>query len=169
MAIGEVTRTDPPLIAGEREMLDSYLDYHRSTLLLKCQGLTDEQLKLRSAAPSNLSLLGLLRHITEVEAGWFSRFIGEEPKPRYFTEERLNDDFDDLDSTDVETVVSTYLAECERSRQRVAGRGLDDTFRGRRGHEISLRWLYLHMIEEYARHNGHADLLRESIDGEVGE
>jgi uncharacterized damage-inducible protein DinB len=169
MVMSEVTRTHPPHVAGEREMLDAYLDYQRSTLLWKCQGLTDDQMRRRPAEPSTLSLLGLVRHMTEVENSWFGGFAGRRKAPRYFTEERPDDDFDALDEPSVAEVVSAYLAECEASRNAVAGRDLDETFVGRRGHPIALRWIYLHMIEEYARHNGHADLIREGIDGVVGE
>jgi uncharacterized damage-inducible protein DinB len=169
MVVRDVYRTDPPRVAGEREMLEAWLDYHRGTLLWKCEGLSDEQLKNRSAAPSTLSLLGLLRHMTEVENGWFGGFSGTGKPPRYFTDERPDDDFDALDDTDAETVVAAYLAQCEDSRQAAAGRDLDETYIGRRGTPISLRWIFLHMIEEYARHNGHADIIRERIDGAVGD
>jgi uncharacterized damage-inducible protein DinB len=169
MVVKDVTRTDPPRVAGEREMLDSWLDFHRATLLWKCQDLSDEQLKLRSTEPSKLSLLGLLRHMIEVENGWFGGFAGTEKPPRYYTEERPDDDFDDLDSASVDDVVATFLAVCDDARRAVAGRDLDDTFVGSRGTTISLRWIYIHMIEEYARHNGHADLIRERIDGVVGD
>jgi uncharacterized damage-inducible protein DinB len=169
MVIKEVNRTDPPRVAGEREMLESWLDFHRDTLLWKCQDLTDEQLKLRSVEPSALSLLGLLRHMTGVENGWFGGFAGTAKPARYFTDERPNDDFDALDSAGVDEVVAAFRAECEDSRQVVAGRDLDETYISRRGNTISLRWIYMHMIEEYARHNGHADLIRERIDGTVGD
>lgn len=150
-------------------MLDAWLDYQRATLLLKCQGLSQEQLKLRSAEPSTLSLLGLLRHMTEVENGWFGGFGGARKPPRYYSEERPDDDFDDLDGAGAAGVVSAYLAECENSRRLAAGRGLDETFVHWRGETTSLRWIYVHMIEEYARHNGHADIIRERIDGTVGD
>jgi uncharacterized damage-inducible protein DinB len=168
MIAPEVSRIDPPFIAGEREMLESWLDFHRATLLWKCAGLDDEQLKRRACPPSTLSLLGLVRHMNEVENGWFGRFVGEETLV-YSTEEWPDADFDDLDNADAAADFAAFEAQCERSRQRAAGRGLDETFTGRRGHTISLRWIYTHMIEEYARHNGHADLIREAIDGVTGD
>jgi uncharacterized damage-inducible protein DinB len=167
MIAPDVTRTDPPLIAGEREMLETWLDFHRATLLFKCAGLDDEQLKRRACPPSTLSLLGLVRHMNEVEAGWFGRFVGDS-QPVYSTDEWPDADFDDLDTADAAADFAAFEAQCARSRERATGRGLDETFVGRRGNAISLRWIYVHMIEEYARHNGHADLLRERIDGVTG-
>jgi uncharacterized damage-inducible protein DinB len=169
MIAPEVTRTEPPFEAGEREMLESWLDYHRATLLWKCAGLDDAQLKRRPCPPSTLSLLGLVRHMNEVEQGWFGHFAGvREPHP-YSSADRPDADFDDLDRADPAADFAAFQAQCARSRERAAGRGLDETFVNRRGNTISLRWIYVHMIEEYARHNGHADLIREAIDGTVGD
>jgi hypothetical protein len=163
-----VERTAPPKVADERTQLDAFLDYHRATLLMKCSGLSHEQLKLRAAEPSTLSLLGLVRHLTEVERGWFRRRVageqGPSVAPLYYTEARPDADFDDTDDGDPEVMLATYLAEVERCRAAVAGVPLEAEFGGR-----TLRWVYLHMLEEYARHNGHADLLRQRIDGAVGE
>jgi uncharacterized damage-inducible protein DinB len=147
--------------------LEAWLDFHRATLINKCAGLTDDQLKTRSCPPSSISLLGLVRHMVEVEHGWFAGLAGERGAPRYYSDERPDDDFDALDSHPVDEVFAAYQEECERSRQRVAGRALDDTFAlGER--TFDLRGILLHMIEEYARHNGHADLIREAIDGSTG-
>jgi uncharacterized damage-inducible protein DinB len=164
----DVTRTDPPYVAGEREMLESWLDFHRATLLRKSAGLGDEQLRQRACLPSTLSLLGLVRHMTEVEHSWFGRVVGEPGPWIYATEERPDADFDDLDKADAVENFAAFERECVRSRERAATRQLDDTFVSRRGQTISLRWVYVHMIEEYARHNGHADLIREAIDGTTG-
>jgi hypothetical protein len=162
-------RVRPPNVAPEREALERWLDYHRQTLLTKCAGLTGEQLSLRSIPPSSLSLLGLVRHMTEVERSWFRvRLGGLEPDPLYYSDDNPDGDFDDVDPAAAETDFATYLAEVEVVRQAVAGRDLDDRFEGRL-HQLDLRWAMLHMIEEYARHNGHADLLRECIDGVTGE
>jgi len=161
-------RVDPPQTGGEREQLEAWLDYHRETLLLKCAGLDEALLKTRSCPPSSLSLLGLLRHMTDVENGWFSDFIGEY-RPRYHGPDNRDGDFDDLDSVPVAEVFDVFRAECDRSRAAAARHGLDDTYTDERDRIFSLRWLYLHMIEEYARHNGHADLLRERIDGVTGD
>ena len=168
MIAPDVARTDPPYAAGEREMLESWLDYHRATLLWKCAGLADEQLKQRSSPPSNLSLLGLVRHMTEVEQGWFGHFVGERVTPPYGSDEQPDADFENVDGADAAADFAAFERECARSRERAAGHGLDETFVSRRGRTISLRWIYVHMIEEYARHNGHADLIREAIDGVTG-
>jgi uncharacterized damage-inducible protein DinB len=163
-----VDRPEVPLVADERTMLDAWLDYHRATLLWKCEGLSDEQLKRRSAEPSTLSLLGLVRHMTDVERGWFRRRIGREDRskagPIYYSDERPDGDFDDLDDTDATEVFAAFSEEVERCRAVAAGVSLDE-----RAGEFSVRWIYVHMIEEYARHNGHADLLRERIDGATGD
>lgn len=167
----ELHRDEPPEVADESTSLPAFLDYHRQTLLWKCAGLTGEQLKLRAVPSSTLSLLGLVRHLTDVERSWFRRrFAGEPVEMTYSTDEEPDADFDDLDSAGAEAVLAAYLAEIEACRAAVAGRSLDETFvHPRRRVEMSLRWVYLHMIEEYARHNGHADLIREAIDGATGE
>jgi uncharacterized damage-inducible protein DinB len=165
-------RVDPPYVAGEREMLDSWLDFHRATLLMKCQGLTDEQLKTRSVPPSSLSLLGLVRHMTEVERGWFRRvLLGEEAAPLYYSGDNEDGDFDEVDTADVATDLRRYRDEVEYCRRVTAEHEDLDAVgrRERQGRPVSLRWIYVHMIEEYARHNGHADLLRERIDGATGD
>ena len=165
-----VTRPAVPRVADERTMLEAWLDFHRQTLLMKCTGLSAEQLKLRSAAPSTLTLHGLVRHMSEVEREWFRLgFAGQALSSLYSTEAWPNADFDDLASADPATDFATFAEEVRLARAVTVGRALDDTFvHPRRGMEINLRWVYVHMIEEYARHNGHADLLRERIDGVTG-
>ena len=161
-------RPQVPRVADERTMLEAWLDYHRATLLMKCAGLGDEQLRLRSAEPSTLSLLGLVRHLTDVERGWFRRGVGgqrgPEVEPIYSSEERPEGDIEDLDDPSPAAVFAAYGEEVERCRAAAAGVSLDQVVGGQ-----SVRWIYLHMIEEYARHNGHADLLRERIDGATGD
>ena len=155
---------------AERVMLDGLLDLHRSTLLLKCAGLTAEQLAARTVPPSSLSLLGLIRHVTDVERGWFRRgFAGQVAPPLYSTEANPDGDFDDAVAAAAEQDLAAYQREVELVREAVAGHALDATLPSRAGRDdISLRWIYLHLIGEYARHNGHADLLRERIDGTTG-
>ncbi len=168
----EVSRADPPTVAGEREALESWLDYHRATLLYKCQGLTGDQLARRAVQPSSLSLLGLVRHMAEVERWWFRRrFAGQRELGDLFCSEQHPDgDFDFAEGSGAEADFATFTAECALAREAATGRSLDDTFRHpRRGTIIDLRWVYVHMIEEYARHNGHADILREQIDGVTGD
>ncbi|MBF6130988.1 DinB family protein [Nocardia brasiliensis] len=166
----EVPRTAAPHVADERSMLQGWLDFHRRTLLAKCAGLDDEQLRRRSAEPSTLTLLGLVRHLTEVERGWFRLTAAAMDVPyAYGSEEAPDGDFD-LREADAATDFATFLREIELSDAAVADLPLDHTFRHPRRPELeyNLRWIYLHMIEEYARHNGHADLLRERIDGTTG-
>jgi hypothetical protein len=169
MEIADVERVDPPLEGDELATLVGFLEYHRQTLLVKCAGLNDEQLRRRAVPPSTLSLLGLVRHLSEVERGWFQRgVLGDEAPPLYWTESNRDGDFDDVDNAEVVGAFDEFAHECARSREILATCSLDDTF-VRRGETISIRWLLAHLIEEYARHNGHADLLREAIDGVTGE
>jgi len=160
-----VERTRAPRIGDERTLLLGWLDFHRATLLMKCEGLDEAQLKLRACEPSTLSLLGLVRHMTEVERGWFRRSIGgEQVAPIYYSDQAPDDDFDALDSTPVSVVFERYLDEVELCRKIMDSAALDDVAGDR-----SVRWIVIHMVEEYARHNGHADLLRERIDGATGD
>ncbi|MFF8787685.1 DinB family protein [Streptomyces sp. NPDC015125] len=164
-----VERRELPTVAGEREMLQGWLDYHRDTLLAKCAGLTPDQLVEASAAPSTLTLLGLVRHMADVERTWFRvRFLGRRIGDLYFTEDNPDADFHDADPAAAERDVAVFRAETESCDKAVADHGLDETFSPREGRTLNLRWIYVHMIEEYARHNGHADLLRERIDGVTG-
>ncbi|AEV88188.1 Mini-circle protein [Actinoplanes sp. SE50] len=165
----EAHRVPEPHTGDERAMLQGWLDYHRQTLLLKCAGLTAEQLKLASAEPSRLTLLGLVRHMTEVERWWFRNRTLQDPTVGdvYCTDDNQDGDFDDVPGANAEANFAAFLAEIEVCDAAVAELPLEHEFPGRRG-PISLRWVYTHMIEEYARHNGHADLLRERIDGVTG-
>ena len=162
-------RTDPPQVSEERESLDAWVDYHRATLLRKCEGLDPEQLVERSCLPSTLSLLGLVRHLTEVES-WFHDFDGDPAGEWYSTDEDPDACFNRVDPSRADTDLEAYRASVERARRAVETRDLDNISpEPDDGRPVSLRWIYLHMIEEYARHNGHADLLRERIDGTTGE
>jgi Protein of unknown function (DUF664) len=168
-----VTRGEPPLVAGERESLEAWLDFHRDTLLLKCSGLTAAQLKQRSVEPSGLSLLGLVRHMTDVERWWF-RIHGtnQDMTFRYFNEDNLEGDFNDLDTHDAPAVLAAFWEEVGQARAAMRGKSLDELVPSHGHHPErvrDIRWIYLHMIEEYARHNGHADLIRERIDGVTGD
>ncbi|MFD2078328.1 Uncharacterized damage-inducible protein DinB (forms a four-helix bundle) [Actinopolymorpha cephalotaxi] len=155
-----------PLVGDERAVLDGWLDWHRATLLHKCAGLTGEQLARRAVPTSNLSLLGLLRHVAEVERMWFRRNVGGEILPAVYP---AGVDFDDADASGAETDYATLVAEMAAARTAVAGVGLDTEFAmASWGRQVSLRWIYVHLIEEYARHNGHADLLRQIVDGTTG-
>ncbi|MGW8885397.1 DinB family protein [Streptomyces sp. NPDC055749] len=164
-------RSEPAIDAAERPMLEGWLDFHRATLASKCAGLTDEQLREASVPPSEFTLLGLVRHMAEVERGWFREIlVGEDVPPIYGTDEDPDGEFH-LTGTDTwEEARTTWLAEIELARTNAAKYGLDDLSVGlsRKGKQFNLRWIYTHMIEEYARHNGHADLVRERIDGATG-
>lgn len=167
-----VERVEPALVGAERESLEQWLDYHRATLLQKCSGLTADQLKRRSVPPSGLSLLGLVRHMVEVERWWFRMHVARQEIGFVYDPEGIGLDFDDIDRADAEADLSAFRAECEAARAAVAGRSLDDRVPSRGDHpdrERDIRWIFVHMIEEYARHNGHADLLREAIDGSTGD
>jgi hypothetical protein len=162
---------DPPPAAGERELLQKFLDYHRGTLEWKVSGLTGEQLVQRAVDPSSMSLIGLVRHLGEVEKYWFHRALAQQPsEPKFWTAEYPDGDFDLVDPARVEQDLDDYRRIVRTSDELAARYDLDNTFR-RPGHEgeYSVRYLYLHLIEEYARHNGHADLLRERVDGLTGE
>jgi uncharacterized damage-inducible protein DinB len=164
-------RDEPLGEAGEHEQLDLWLDFHRLTLLDKCSGLTFEQLKTASVPPSTLTLLGLLRHMTQVEMHWFEYcFEGVETQPPYSREDDPDADFNDLDSAALDDVHEAFLTACDVSRSISVPADLDTLAAQVNRHTPrNLRWIYLHMIEEYARHNGHADLLRQCIDGSVGD
>jgi uncharacterized damage-inducible protein DinB len=162
-------RSEPPFILSERAMLEAWLEFHRTTLLLKCEGLDDAGRKLRPVPTSKLSLHGLLRHMAEVERNWFRRvLLGDGSAPGIWLDPAVEDsELVPLDDADWDSDVAAWEAECTASRAAAAGHDLDDTGL-RRGEPCSLRWIYSHMIEEYARHNGHADLIRELVDGSVG-
>jgi Protein of unknown function (DUF664) len=160
-------RRETPRVPDERTSLDSWLDYHRATLLIKCAGLTPAQLATRSCPPSPLSLLGLIRHMAEVKS-WFHDFDGQPSEALYYSDDSPGADFSELDPARADQDLANYTASVERSRAAAAGRGLDELLPGS-DKPVSLRWVYQHMIEEYARHNGHADLLRERIDGAAGD
>jgi hypothetical protein len=161
-----VNRVDEPFAAEERTMLEGFLDYQRSSLLLKCAGLSAEQLALRAGPPSTISLLGLVRHLSDVERTWFrSRFGGERLPSLYSTAEAPDGAFDLATAATAEQDWATFLEEQDAARAAVAGMVLDDTFNHPRFGTMALRWAFTHMLAEYAQHNGHADLLREQIDG----
>lgn len=168
----DVDRVEPDRIADERTSLEQWLDYHRQTLLWKCAGLTAEQLKKRSVPPSGLSLLGLVRHMTEVERWWFRMHAAGEDIGFPYDPDAVGLDFSDLADADAAANLDAYWQELDAARAAVADKDLDHVVPSRGDHPErtrDLRWIYLHMIDEYGRHNGHADLLRECIDGQTGD
>ena len=155
-------------------MLEAWLDFHRATLLLRCSGLEDDQLRLASAAPSSMTLLGLVQHMAEVERNWFQRVFAGQDVPAVFGESSA-DGFALQPDRGLDEATAIWQAEVDRGRELIAAASLDDSghlseqeaaYLGDKG--VSLRWIMIHMIEEYARHNGHADLIRERIDGVTG-
>jgi uncharacterized damage-inducible protein DinB len=148
-------------------MLEAYLNWHRSSLLNVCAGLNAEQLATRALPPSRLSLLGLIRHMTKVERIWFRQRAGREDVAALYGGPGHPEDFEQIDPAAAESEVAAFEHEWRRAGDAVADVALADTFE-LRGETWSLRMVYLHMIGEYARHNGHADLLREHIDGVTG-
>ncbi|MFG2859538.1 DinB family protein [Streptomyces sioyaensis] len=163
-------RIAPPVRAGERETLRSFLDFHRATLAMKTDGLSDEDLRRRSSPPSTLSLLGLVRHMAEVERSWFRRVINGEDLPLVWSAEGdYQAAYDASTATGAEAFDAwqTEVAHARRIEREAAS--LDVTgYQPRWDEHVSLRLVMLHLIHEYARHNGHADFLREAIDGTVG-
>ena len=163
-------RTEPERLTDERTSLEQWLDYHRATLLLKCAGLDDQQMKQRALPPSRLSLLGLVRHLTEVERWWFRMYAAGQELEFPYDPDGIGLDIEEVEVADAAADLEAYLAECTASRAALVGRSLEDVVpRREQRPERNIRWVYLHMIEEYARHNGHADMLREAIDGQTGE
>jgi hypothetical protein len=156
---------DGPLTGPDRPILEGYLAWQRSTLLNICAGLTGEQLAARPIASSNLSLLGLIRHLAKVERIWLcQRAVGRPVEPMYDASLGKDADFNDLDPTEAAAAIERLQDEWRAADQAVAHLSFDDSFEVG-GEAWSLRMTYVHLIGEYARHNGHADLLRESIDG----
>jgi hypothetical protein len=168
--VNDDKRTEPSREADERSTLTGFLQYQRETLAMKSAGLTTEQLRERAVPPSDLSLLGLVRHMAEVERGWFRNVLNGENSQRRWPRKPGGEHADfDVDTADPGEAFEIWHEECARSRDIMdAAESLDIT--GHYGDEaFSLRYILTHMIEEYARHNGHADLLRERIDGTTGE
>ena len=167
--IEDPRRSEPPFVLDERPMLEAWLEFHRTTLLLKCERLSDADRKSRPVPTSNLSLHGLVRHMAEVERNWFQRVLLREPEtpPIWYDPAVPDSELVPLDDADWEADVLAWQGQCQVSREAASGYDLDHLGM-RRGEPCSLRWIYVHMIEEYARHNGHADIIRELVDGEVG-
>jgi hypothetical protein len=169
--VDEVMREEPPKVADERMSLTTWLDFERLTLLVKCQGLSGAQLVQASVAPSNLTLFGLLQHMLLVEWWWFEHIFAAEAGPDPLG---AGDDpeweFTHLDPDQADALRDRFVAQCDHSRALVAAaESFEARARSDERGELELRWIMVHMIEEYARHNGHADLIRQAIDGAVGD
>lgn len=163
-------RVSPPLRGTEREMLRAFLDFLRGTLAMKCDGLSDDELRRRSMPPSTLSLLGLVRHMAEVERNWFRRVINGEDVPLVWSPDGDYQVAYDASTATRAEAFAAWQTEIEHARRiERAAESLDVSGRHHKtGDEVSMRLVMLHLIHEYARHSGHADLLREGIDGTVG-
>ena len=161
----------PPLDADERTTLESWLDFHRATLAIKCEGLDDTQAATASVPPSAFTLTGIVQHMAEVERNWFRRVLAGEPAPPIYDPQAdpngPDGGFDLAEGATLRAARATWRAEIASARGLCAARALGDTGRFL-DQDVSLRWIYVHLIEEYARHNGHADLVRERIDGATG-
>ena len=161
----------PSSVGDEETTLWSMLDWYRGTLVTKCSGLTDDQLRTLAVPPSKLSLLGLLRHMSDVEVYWFARVFAGEDTPAPFDPGNTGADFDSLSEKSGDEVVEIFLTCVARSKKIVEGidlATLSSISRPGQGH-VNLRFIAVHLIEEYARHCGHVDLLREVLDGETGD
>lgn len=180
ITVDDYGRPEPPLEADEAGTLLGFLDYQRATLEWKCRGLNDQQLRI-ARPPSTLSLGGIMKHMAYVEDYWFTEVVAGHPTPEPWASADFRADPDwELTSAAADVgsdIKSLWMERVDRSKAVVQVELEDDpavalaathSAWGGRGH-VSLRWVLVHMIEEYARHNGHADLLRESIDGEIGE
>jgi len=163
-------RVGPPSFGSEREMLRAFLDYHRATLAVKCQGLTDEELRQQSMPPSTLSLLGLVRHMAEVERTWFRRVFEDHDAPMVWSDKVDFQAAYDASASTRSEAFGAWEAEVANSRRvEQAAESLEVAgYQPRWEEEVSLRMVMLHVLLEYGRHNGHADFLREGVDGTVG-
>ena len=170
----EDARTEAPLIGDERTLLTGFLEFQRQTLAWKCAGLTPQQLATRAVPTSDLTLLGMVRHLAAVETGWLVGFGGLSydiwPDVVRERDEQFQVDPGTVTERDVESAWATWRSVADAVREVVGNVALDTAEQPwGRDDEFSLRWILLHLVEEYARHNGHADLIREAIDGATGE
>ncbi|HEX5016678.1 MAG TPA: DinB family protein [Actinomycetes bacterium] len=165
-----VERRFVPDEGDERTLLNAFLEFHRETFLWKCSGLTGEQLATRSVSSTDMTLLGLIRHLTDVERHWLRDVaVGESIESRYWDKPDRDSDFLHIDAAAAEADYVAYIEEVEICREN-QGIDLDATIDAPNGRDrFTFRWILIHLIEEYARHNGHADLIREAIDGATGE
>ena len=170
-------RTKPPTddvgAAGERATLMTFLDYQRAILARKANGLTDEESRRTACPPSDLTILGLIRHMADVDKGWSQRAVlGAKVEPIYYgrshPEGDEDGDFHPPPDATLEEALATYWDVITESNRIFAAADLDDIERSERG-TYSVRWILVHLVEEYARHCGHADLLRQAIDGATGD
>ncbi len=163
-------RTDPPYQGDEKENLLGFLHFLRRTVAMKCQGLTEEQMRATPTV-SSMTLLGMVKHLTIVERYWFQGVFLDADVDLPWSEEDPNGDWRHTDTDTAAAAIADYLAECEVSDGIVAEHDLDELAAWAKSDEerVNLRYILTHLIEETARHCGHADIIRESIDGVTGE
>ncbi|MFD9501137.1 DinB family protein [Streptomyces sp. NPDC060035] len=150
-------------VGGEREVLEAFLDFQRGVVRRKAAGLSDGQAR-RNLVPSATTIAGLLKHLAIVEHNWFERILTQQPSDLPAPDASFAVGEDEI----VEDVLAAYDAACARSRELAATFELDHVVPQEELGQVSLRWIYVHMIEETARHAGHADILRELTDGSTG-
>jgi hypothetical protein len=161
------TRNDPPGAGTERELLQTFLQYQRDTVVMKLEGLTLEE-ATRRLVPSDTTILGMVKHLGWVELSWFLKVLNGTQLDVPWTKEDPDADFRIEPGETVESVVAFYRDACRQADEAAAEHALDDLATNAR-EPRSLRWIYIHMIEETARHVGQADILREQTDGATGE
>lgn len=163
-------RTGPTFMAGERESLEAWLEFYRQTLPIKVGGLSPTQLCSAAIPPSTLTIVGIVRHLTDVERYWFSNVAAGTAEPARYRSADPDADFTEYSESTALADVAAFSDGLVHVRKHAAAvTDLDAALPGRRhGKELNLRWVYTHMIEEYARHLGHVDLLRECVDGRTG-
>jgi uncharacterized damage-inducible protein DinB len=167
---------DPGFAAEERVMLPGFLDYYRAVFVRKAEGLSDDQARRAPCPPSDLSVMGIVRHMADVERSWFRRCLAaEDAGPIYYgaahPDGDRDGDFHPGPADTLDEAIAAWRREVDAARANVAGRSLDDVADAppREDEVPSLRWITIHMVEEYARHCGHLDLIREAIDGVTGD
>lgn len=158
-------RYGAPVAGGEKEVLAGFLDHYRQALLTLCEGLSEEDLR-RPMVSSGTSLLGLVKHLARVERSWFQENIGLETSPFPFDEDEPDEDFRIEEGETSQQVFEMYREACTKSREVLDAASMNDLIQGpNRSRDYNVRWVVAHMLEETARHVGHADILREQIDG----
>ena len=164
-------RPDVPFIGDEAGLVGAWLDWHRDTVVVKCEGLAEDRAWLAPLPASPLTTAaGLVQHLTAVESYWFEIVMAGLDVPRHWTTEDPDLEWRPRPGSGLAEALAAYRAQCAVSRRVAAGFAPDDLCRARRhGHDVSVRWVLLHMIEETARHNGHLDAVRELADGVVGD
>jgi uncharacterized damage-inducible protein DinB len=170
-----VTNTSPPAdeedlvaVAGERETLEGFLESHRRVLSGKLRGLSEEDVR-RRLVPSLTTMLGLVSHAAAVERNWFQHYLAGKPREQITGNARGDAPSWEVAGQTIAGVIAEFEGACATSRQIAAGFALDQTVPHDQLGEVSLRWIYVHMIREHARHAGHADIIREQIDGATGD